>query len=167
VVAGIFQILELRVDFLKIFEEFFLVSEGRLDFMIPDDLKGVSAMGAGIDCFIAGRHGLVNGVIFASGAFLPVKDGVDLFFDAHGFSLPLLLVGHFGIPPKNQKSEFWLCTKLQLTIYQDQKLAPQDTENILKFHCFFSVISSERSERVVKRILGFSTCCTFLLETSA
>jgi hypothetical protein len=41
---------------------------------------------------------------------------------------------------------------------------------LLKISLLFSVISvlsSERSERVVKSILGFSTCCTFQLAASA
>jgi hypothetical protein len=86
VVARIFQVLELGIEFLEVPEEFFLVFERCLDFVIPGDLHRVSAMGTAIDGLFAQRNGLVHGVISASAAFLAMENGVDFFFDDHATS---------------------------------------------------------------------------------
>jgi hypothetical protein len=89
VIAGIFQALQFGIDFLQIPEKFFHILERRLDVVIPVDLHSVPAVGAGIYGFFAGRHGLVDSVIAALFAFLPMKNGINFLFDDHDASLPL------------------------------------------------------------------------------
>ena len=71
-IPRVFQIFKFRIKLFKIFKEFFLVLEGRFDFMIPGDLHHVVAMSAGTDGLFTNRNSLVHSIKFALATFLPM-----------------------------------------------------------------------------------------------